>query len=629
MSAIVGVLKESGASATEAEVQQLLQPTAQYAHGQGVVYARNRVGMGFQPYPTDARSSLETGPITDSYRNMLCLDGRIDNHEELSRMLGFESAEASDSKIVLAAFRRWGGECFSRLCGDWALSLWSEREQTLYLARDHAGTRTLYFCRRNGMILWSTHLDTFLNNGGEIKLSEPYMTRYLAGNLIGDWTPYEGLRSVRPAHYHALVDDAEYVYAHWNPAASRTVHLKDDADYEQQFLSLFLQSVERRTGPGAPILAELSGGMDSTSIVCASDALRRRENSSAELLDTVSYYDDSESSLDERRYFTITEEKRGKAGTHLEMAFSDRTFSPHVGTEGIYSLPGSDSLSIIRERSFHECVWKRGYRSIVSGIGGDELLGGVPDPYPELAGYLTSGNLHELLARGVAWSLVDRAPLLWTLARTVQYTAASYIRFGYRSSSPRWLGRTLREFANAEAITFEEFLARRKSTPRQLDNERTWWAVMETLPHLFPRLLSRPEYRYPYLDKDLVDFLHGVPADQLRRPGRRRSLMRRAMAGIVPEEILERRRKAFQLGGPMRALREHEQAIDALFANSIGADFGFIDVDQFMTALSRARAGDAAEWQLVLRAIALELWLQSTSGVLKRPDHTGDKGLAA
>ncbi len=102
--------------------------------------------------------------------------------------------------------------------------------------------------------------------------------------------------------------------------------------------------------------------------------------------------------------------------------------------------------------------------------------------------------------------------------------------------------------------------------------------------------------------------------------------MRRALVGIVPEEILERRRKAFQLGGPMRALRQNESALEALFTQSITAELGFIDAGLFKDALSRARAGDAAEWQSILRVIALELWLQSTSGVLKRPDRTGDEG---
>ena len=198
---------------------------------------------------------------------------------------------------MLAAFGRWGVGCFSRLTGDWALALWCERERELFLARYHAGTRTLYFLERDGVLQWSTHLDPFLQPQSDLTLSEEYVARYLSGSPIGDLTPYEGIRSVRPAHYCVFQEDARFESAHWNPAAATAIRYKEDIEYERHFLELFLQAVDRRTGGGAPILAELSGGMDSTSIVCASDFLRRRNGSGADLLDTVSYYDDSEASL--------------------------------------------------------------------------------------------------------------------------------------------------------------------------------------------------------------------------------------------------------------------------------------------------------------------------------------------
>ena len=99
-----------------------------------------------------------------------------------------------------------------------------------------------------------------------------------------------------------------------------------DGDYESHFLALFEQSLERRTGPGAPILAQLSGGMDSTAIVCLSDRLRRSTDPHCKILDTISFFDDSEASLNETPYFSLVEDRRGKVGIHLDTAFSQRTF---------------------------------------------------------------------------------------------------------------------------------------------------------------------------------------------------------------------------------------------------------------------------------------------------------------
>src|SRR5260370_1454361 len=195
--------------------------------------------------------------------------------------------------------------------------------------------------------------------------------------------------------------------------------------------SIFVMSRAKRygrpIGPGAPVLAQLSGGMDSTAIVCMSDQIHRKNDPNSKILDTVSFYDDSEASLNERPYFSITEAKRGKMGTHLDMAFSQRTFEPYDGTDGIYLIPGADSFSIEQERRFQDAVWRKGYRSVLSGIGGDEVLGGIPDPLPELADYLVSGNVRVLLRQSTAWCLVDRSPLLATLGRTASYAASLYL----------------------------------------------------------------------------------------------------------------------------------------------------------------------------------------------------------
>jgi asparagine synthase (glutamine-hydrolysing) len=148
---------------------------------------------------------------------------------------------------------------------------------------------------------------------------------------------------------------------------------------------------------------------------------------------------------------------------------------------------------------------------------------------------------------------------------------------------------------------------------------------METLPHLFPQLLVRPEYRYPFLDKDLVNYLFSIPREQILRPGRRRSLMRRALAHIVPAEVLERRRKAYQLRAPLHALQQAHRALEELFAHPMLAEAGLVDRETLRRSLRRTAEGDPAHWQAMLRTIALELWLQSM--VHGSQVHTGGPGL--
>ena len=614
MSIIFGILKEPGARAAESEVLDLAFATDRYATGACAVYSDGRLAMGLQPYFSHQRSMMESRPANDGEGNILGFDGRLDNYQELSKRLGLGGPNVPDSQIVLSAFARWGEACFSHLVGDWAIALWSEKDQSLYFARDHAGTRTLYFRHEQQKVLWSTHLDTFSLTGVELRLAESYLACYLASSPIRDLTPYEGIHSVSPAHYLTFRNGELSRHAHWSAIVRSTIRYKSDAEYEAHFLALFKQSVERRTVAGAPTLAELSGGMDSTSIVCMSDHIRRSANPAAELVDTVSYYDDSEASLNERPYFSITEANRGKVGIHIDMAFSQRTFMPHEASEGLYCLPGADSASIQQEHWFYDSVWQRGYRSILSGIGGDEVLGGVSIAFPELADYLVSGRLLTLLARSVAWSLVDRNPLVATLFNSVRYAAKIYRGSGSSDNPiPPWVSRRVRLRSREVGAENPMLHSRLGVAPHRLDNGLTWWSVMENLPHLWPRILFRPEYRYPFLDKDLVEYLFSIPREQVLRPGRRRSLMRRALVDIVPRPILERRRKAFQLRAPLKGLAEASPYLELLFRDSVLGDLGLVDIDALRLALSGVANGESEWWQALIRTIALELWLKTHS----------------
>ncbi len=152
-------------------------------------------------------------------------------------------------------------------------------------------------------------------------------------------------------------------------------------------------------------------------------------------------------------------------------------------------------------------------------------------------------------------------------------------------------------------------------------NQGALRAIRRQLAALAPRQVDC-ELRYPYLDRDLLQFLFSIPREQLVRPGRRRSLMRRALAGIVPQEILERRRKAFVVRGPMAALAKSCDHITALVSPMICDALGFLDRSLFMQSLDLARQGHEEPLVLILHTLRLELWLRSAvaRGVLAVDD---------
>jgi asparagine synthase (glutamine-hydrolysing) len=614
MSIIFGI-RECEAKVEDGYLQGLARATDRFAPDGTFFQTTGRVGMGFQPFHTHHRSILESQPLVDVHGNMLTFDGRLDNQAEVSDLLKIRDVEASDSAIVLKAFERWGEDTFGRLIGDWAIALWCETDRSLYLARDHAGTRTLYFEQTKTCLLWSTFLETFFISAKQRDLDEDFAACYLACQPIRDLTPYKGIQAVPPAHFLKFRGNNIIRKAHWEWMANGKISYKTDREYEEHFRSLFTQAVEKRTGPGAPILAHLSGGMDSASIVCVSDHVRRRRGISTEdLLDTLSYYDDSEPSWNEKPYFTAVEAKRGKCGIHIETSFLNRSFKAPESPSGGFLLPGVDSGVFEQEQKFDAQIADGGYRVILSGIGGDEVLGGVPTPMPELGDLLVSGHSASLLRKAMAWSLVKRQPLFRTLFKTISFTVSLYRHQAVdKDRIPPWVKPHLRD----RLITLEgcsELNARRLGlSPSAISNGLAWWSILETLPHLQQSVLARREYRYPYLDQDLVNFLFRLPREQMVRPGRRRSLMRRALSDIVPPEVLERRRKAFLLRGPIAALRASKTAIESAIAGSAAADYGWIAPDLLLQAIQGVTTGDPKWTMPIIKAIGFELWLRNHS----------------
>jgi asparagine synthase (glutamine-hydrolysing) len=617
MSVIFGILKPAREQVTREELSILASATERYALDGTYVRASGNLGMGFQPYHTHLRSNLESQPVSDEFGNHLVFDGRIDNHAELRNELGISNKDASDSVLILAGFERWGRNCFSRLIGDWALAIISGRDDTIYLARDHAGTRTFYYQIIDRTVRWATYLESFFANDEKYPLDEQFAARFLSASLIGNLTPYAGIRAVPPAHFLTIRNGTVTQTPHWEWVAENRLHLKSDAEYEDHFLDLFRQSVARRTGTGAPILAELSGGMDSTSIVCMSDHIRTSQGEGVNgILDTVSYFDPGEPNWNEQPYFSISEARRGKEGIHIQTSFADSRFEPCDPALGPRPLPGADRATENFERQILTAMQVKNCRVILSGVGGDELLGGVPTPMPELADYLISLQPVTLLRQATQWSIARRTPLIQTLLGAARTAIRLYLGPRPASPIPSWIQSRLKQLLmdtfRREARHETPFLA----LPSSKINGQMWWPLIETLPHSRPSPLARFEYRCPYLDRDLVNFLFQVPREQLVRPGRRRSLMRRALRSLVPPEVLERRRKAQLSKTPVIAFFNARSALRELSSNLCAADIGLIDQAAFVRSMDLVTSGEqTSEWPMLMRAILFEIWLRSNAGL--------------
>ena len=616
MSVIFGVCSLSGLPITREALARLAKTTARYGPDDTSISAEESIGMVYQAFWTHLRSRLEQQPAVDQLGNWIVLDGRLDNYVALADTLGLNSDESSDSFLMLKAFERWGNQCFSRFTGEWAVAIWSAHDRLLYLARDHAGSRTLFYINARGEFRWSTYIETLLVDNHCAELDREYLVRTLARQPLYDLTPYKGIRAIPPGYCLVVKGGETKLLRHWHPITSAPLTYRSDAEYDEEFICLLTQAIRRRIEPVPLTVAELSGGMDSSAIVCVADTITANTPKDPSLLTTISYYDDTEPDWDERGYFEVIERHRNKVGIHFDCSTRTPSFQPLILADQVYPYPAGDSASLDMARSFDQQFDSRGFRVILSGIGGDELLGGVPTPLPELSTLLRNGNLLKLLSQTFDWCIVLRQPLWHMLSDLIRFTRGLYwTSDADRDLIPPWLINKPDETLPYRRYGRESIGTLLRAQSSAIACGQAWWNLVETLPHHPPHLTSPHEYRYPYLDRDLVDFLHRIPRDQLVRPGRRRYLMRRALSGIVPATVLERRRKSFISRGPITHLRQSQEKIRTLFAKPLTAELGLIDRHEFLKIFNSELSGEPKWVGHLIKTIELELWFRSLTSI--------------
>jgi asparagine synthase (glutamine-hydrolysing) len=615
MNIIFGIWRPGGQQVSLKELQAMAVHTRRFAPDGEWFQTGPEIGFGSQAQYSHARSRLDAHPTSDTVGDVLLYDGRLDNYRELLGELSLSGEDTPDSTIILHAYQQWGSKCFARLIGDWAIVLWDSRSHSLYLARDHAGTRTLHYQRDlSGAVTWATYLDSYLSTRA-LDMPDPiYIASYLSLLPCYTRSPYRDVRAVLPGHFLKITVRGTESTQFWTPAVHEQIICRGNDEYEAEFLRRLKQSVARRTVPGAPSLGQLSGGMDSTSIVCVADLLRSLNDPNAEQLTTLSYFNDSEPDWNERPYFTLVESKRGRRGFHFDTSRYQNTFEKSSDNGALYLYPGIDQSNLKHDIDLYSIAAASGYRSILSGIGGDEFAGGNPNPAAEVADLLATGKISSAASRAVAWCLANRMSLVDLLRESASFIR-NHITLSHIDAAVNsipWLTVTARQYCRIAARELP--LTRYRPFQGRLhmaDASETWWYTLRTQPHLKPSEIYRYEYRYPFLDRDLLEFLLTLPSEQLSRPGRRRYVMRKAMKGIVPEEILERRRKAFLLASQLNNIRESASRLSQLIDRSLLIEGGYVDKAAIKIALDNtARGEDLRWWGLLVRFAGLETWLQ-------------------
>ncbi len=547
MSAIAGIYNFAGKPIDDPTVRRIGTSLIRLGPDGVHYWTSGSIGMVYGSFHTNVESRLETQPLVATEGQVLSWNGRLDNRNQLISSFRNEMVtDPTDVAIVMCAYRKWGIGFAGKLIGDFALALWDPRLKMLVLARDFVGPRTLYYYVDQSSIIWSSTLSTLIDlTSISLEIDDEYVAGFVTKLPAGDLTPYRQFQCVPPGHVVIVESQRIRTQRFWKPEPGRSITYKSDSEYEMQFRELFTESVSCRLRTDQPVWAELSGGLDSSPIVCVADALLKKEKVQAKALQTVSRVYDEASKSDERKFIKPVEEKIGRSGLHLRE--DDYRLLLEWPDEYVPCIPTHVANFLAYYRALDEAMKLSGSRVLLSGFGGDELQLGDGEPFPELVDLLTKAHFSSLHKRLHAWS---------------ESRQESYLKFAAQDVLSPLLPKKLQlsrhkvftkllQFYNPRFVKRMDLRDRLFGPQEKFAggsegfNYRANYFLYTTrqLSAGFWQELCDIEFSYPFTHQPLVEFMLSIPAEQHARPNESKSLIRRAFRDLLPAELIERKEK--------------------------------------------------------------------------------------
>ena len=557
-------------------------------------------------------------PLNDDRRRCtLVFDGRLDNRKELLAELRSYGvgAEARDVELILAAYEAWGDDCASKLIGDFAFGLWDGGRRRLLCVRDPLGVKLLYVLVRDDTVFFATQLRQIIAARKQIP---PFDIEFIADRLAHGidradscCTPYQGVSRLKPGHLLIAEDGRVRIERYWDWRGRGAAHAGKHEEYVDRFRTTFSEAVESRMRGAGRVWSDLSGGLDSSSIV--SVAARRRPRFR---LPTVSVVFDESTLSDEREWSSPVARAHG-VEQHYIHGDAHHPFSLLREAFRYWEEPHSATAFFGVHRQYQRLLAGNGVPILLTGIGAEAVVGGKRQAPVHLADLARRGQFATLWRELDRWQRTLKIPLINLLSRYCLRPLAGGPLIGY-DLVPRIHDWIAPSFARRWRLKER---ARKGGMPygrRGVADQQQVEMIGRVTGFVLRGYLEKAcDIRYPFLHRPLVELALATPWSLKAAPGEPKSLLRRAMRGQVPEEVRRRTHDASTGHAVYTGLRKEWPAVERIVASSMLVDLGVVNRDRLQDALRLARQGHALDLGGLLATLTLDGWLQCAA-------HKGD-----
>jgi asparagine synthase (glutamine-hydrolysing) len=549
---------------------------------------------------------------------ILTWDGRLDNREELADRVGLKHLEnAPDPAIVLKAYDAFGDRILADLIGEFALVLWCGRTKSLKFARSACGARTLYYVLNRDSLTWSSDFAHLVRSTGvDLAVDDNYVVEYLVSQPATKSTPLAKVHVI-PSNRLVHFEDGRVkrTCELWNPTCISALRYSTDREYEEHLRDKIKEAVKVRMRAKHPVFAELSGGLDSSTIVLMADQNLRSQNRSAEDLQTVSCVYQQSETCDELPFIRAVAEKRGV--DTLLVHEQDQRITLGLEDPQFTGLPNSLHCFPGRYQTVAALMQPYNARVLLTGRGGDHLFWSEADGTPIVADELRKANPFRAHTECRTWSRAANAPyyeLLFSGALPLAFESLFLGRSRYKQPKlPTWLHPKHQGHSLSTNSAFDGYKTWRGAPSRR--------AQVFFLEHMCRYLGSGVLQEYddlyfshPYSHRPLIEACLATPVSQFLRDGQTRSLMRRAMHDLLPGKIAKRMSKGLLDEGITRALKSEWHSVSGVVRWQV-CEREYATNARLMVALNQARLGILDLTGPLLRLFSMERWLRSLSYV--------------
>ena len=555
-------------------------------------------------------------PMTCRQTNRtLVFNGEIYNFKDLREELrgaGYEFIGQSDSEVILHGFDHWGPLLFQKLNGIFAFGIWDPNQSILTLCRDRFGVKPLYMFEENGTVVFASEIKSILEvvpeKCGTLDFAALHEFCYY-GVALGNHTFFSGIEEIPPGTWASWKQGTKKSATYWDLPAFVTATPSSEDTLVDETRTLLEKAVAKQLTGDVPIGVFLSGGLDSSTITAfASKHYPGRLQTFSVAFDFCPSSELDLARLVANRFAT----------EHHEVSIKGANVA-NVVTELVrhHDSPFSDAANIPLYLLSKQISGQ--IKVVLQGDGGDEFFGG----YRRYASLTRDWQLHKTT------KLISSLGLQKILPTRVRRYVDCFVpreralRFArLLTMDPMYPPPTqiLSKSAYARIDDYDPFLRYRRVAAEyaHLDAVQAMLMcdVQIILPDVFLEKVDKStmanglEVRVPLLENDLTQHLLTIPSNQKVKRGEKKWLLKQAIRGIVPDEVIDAPKSGFGvpysqwLRGPL-----YDFARDTINSDAVRQS-GILDLSHVNSLMVRHRQGKENNGFLLWKTLNLAIWLE-------------------